>query len=80
MSYPVFALYNVLGAVVWGIGLALLGYWLGQFEWIQKLLEPIFILIALASVAPMLLEWYKRRRAAKRAAGGTAPTRPRVLA
>ena len=35
---------------------------LGQFEIIQKLLEPIFILIALASVTPMFIEWYLRRR------------------
>ena len=47
-GYPVFALYNILGAVVWGVGLTLLGYWLGQFEIIQKLLEPIFIAIVLA--------------------------------
>jgi membrane-associated protein len=67
MRYGVFTLYNVIGAVVWGVGLTLLGYGLGQFEIIQKLLEPIFILIALASVAPILIEWLKRRRAVKRA-------------
>ena len=67
MSYGVFTLYNVIGAVVWGVGLVLLGYGLGQFEVIQKLIEPIFILIALASVSPMIYEWYKRRRAAKKA-------------
>ena len=44
MSYGVFALFNIIGAVVWGVGLTLLGYGLGQFEIIQKLLEPIFIL------------------------------------
>lgn len=65
MSYPIFALYNILGAVVWGAGLTLLGYWLGQFEIIQKLLEPIFVLIVLASVAPMFFEWMRRRKAAK---------------
>jgi membrane-associated protein len=73
MSYPVFALYNIVGAVVWGVGITLLGYWLGQFEIIQKLLEPIFIVIVVASVAPMFVEWYKRRRAAKRAGGTTQP-------
>jgi membrane-associated protein len=67
MRYPVFTMFNVLGAVVWGVGLVLLGYWLGQFQIIQKLLEPIFILIVLASVAPMFFEWLKRRRAAKNA-------------
>jgi membrane-associated protein len=73
MGYGVFTLFNVIGAVVWGVGLTLLGYGLGQFEFIQKLLEPIFILIALLSVTPMFIEWYKRRRAAKRTAGEPAP-------
>lgn len=69
MNYGVFTLFNVIGAVVWGVGLTLLGYGLGQFEIIQKLLEPIFILIALVSLLPIFIEWYKRRRAAKRAGG-----------
>lgn len=72
MKYTTFTLFNVLGAVVWGVGLVLLGYGLGQFEIIQKLLEPIFILIAVASILPMVFEWYKRRKSA-RAAGVAAP-------
>jgi membrane-associated protein len=67
MNYGIFTLFNVIGALVWSLGLILLGYWLGQFEIIQKLLEPIFILIALASVTPIIIEWYKRRKAAKAA-------------
>jgi membrane-associated protein len=50
--------------VVWGVGLVLLGYWLGQFEMVQKLLEPILVLIVVASVAPMFVEWYRRRKSA----------------
>ena len=72
MSYGVFTAFNVLGAVVWGVGLTLLGYALGQFAIIQKLLEPIFILIALASLLPIFLQWFKRRRAARRAGGAPA--------
>lgn len=67
MKYGVFTLYNVIGAILWGVGLTLLGYGLGQFQIIQKLLEPIFILIAVASIAPMVWEWYKRRKAARAA-------------
>jgi membrane-associated protein len=67
MQYGVFTLYNIIGAVLWGVGLTLLGYGLGQFQIIQKLLEPIFILIAVVSVAPMIWEWYKRRKAGKNA-------------
>lgn len=73
MKYAVFTTYNVIGALLWGIGLTLLGYGLGQFEIIQKLLEPIFILIAVISVAPMIWEWYKRRKAARDATGTTDP-------
>jgi membrane-associated protein len=72
MSYAAFTFFNVLGAVVWGVGLTLLGYGLGQFDIIQKLLEPIFILIAVLSVLPMFIEWYRRRKAAKREAGENA--------
>jgi membrane-associated protein len=65
MGYTPFTIYNVIGAVVWGCGMTLLGYGLGQFEIVQKLLDPIFILIALISVTPMAWEWYKRRKAAQ---------------
>jgi membrane-associated protein len=67
MNYAVFTLFNVIGALVWSLGLILLGYWLGQFEIIQKLIEPIFIVIALVSVIPLFIEWNKRRKAGKRA-------------
>ncbi|BBZ35576.1 DedA family protein [Mycolicibacterium confluentis] len=73
MNYGVFTIFNIVGALVWGVGLTLLGYWLGQFEIIQKLLEPIFILIVLVSVAPMFIEYFKRRRAAKNASNGAEP-------
>jgi len=76
MSYGAFTLFNVIGAVAWGVGLTLLGYGLGQFEIIQKLLEPIFIVIVLASIAPIIWEWYKRRKAAKRAGGAVGETVP----
>ncbi|WHU47552.1 VTT domain-containing protein [Gordonia sp. L191] len=72
MKWAVFAVYNVVGAIVWGAGIVLLGYWLGRFEVIQKLIEPIFILIVILSIAPMLIEWYRRRRAAKRAPAADA--------
>ncbi len=62
MKFAVFSLYNVVGAIIWGAGITLLGYWLGQFEIVQKLIEPIFILIVLISVLPMVFEWLRRRR------------------
>lgn len=66
MNYAVFTLYNAVGAVIWGCGLTLLGYWLGRFEIVQTLLEPIVIGIVILSVLPIAVEWYKRRKAARR--------------
>lgn len=74
MRFAVFSAYNILGAVVWGCGIVLLGYWLGSFAIIQKLIEPIFILIVLVSVLPMVWEWYRRRRAAKADTAGSDST------
>jgi len=74
MNYGAFAFWNILGAVVWGVGLTLLGFWLGSFEIVQKLLEPIFILIVLLSVLPIFIEWFKRRREARRR--GALPGEP----
>ena len=73
MSYPVFTFFNVLGAVVWGVGLTLLGYWLGQFEIIQDLLEPIFVAIVRGvHRCRCSSSGTGGRKAAKRAAGETA--------
>lgn len=74
MRYSVFAVYNIVGAIIWGAGVVLLGYWLGRFDFIQKYIEPIFILIVLISVAPMFIEWYRRRRVAKKTAGQGSTT------
>jgi membrane-associated protein len=73
MNYAVFTLYNAVGAIVWGVGLTLLGYWLGRIEIVQKLLEPIVIGIVILSVLPIAFEWYKRRKAAKAAGVPTPP-------
>ncbi|GAC68169.1 DedA family protein [Gordonia soli] len=74
MRWAVFAIYNVVGAIVWGAGIVLLGYWLGRFEVVQKLIEPIFILIVIVSVLPMFIEWYRRRRNAKKTPVAAAAT------
>ncbi len=64
MNRMVFTMFNAVGSVAWGAGLPLLGYGLGQFAIVQRLLEPLFVLVGVASVAPMLVEWFKRRRSA----------------
>jgi membrane-associated protein len=70
-----FFLFNVIGAVLWGGGVTLLGYLLGdKVPWVRDNLDIIFIVIVLLSVIPVGIEVI-RGMAAKReaAAFGTDP-------
>lgn len=72
MKHRTFLTYNVIGAITWVAGVTLLGYWLGQFTIVQKLIEPIFVLIVAISVLPMIISAINRRRATRRARSGGA--------
>jgi membrane-associated protein len=69
MSKRKFFLFNVIGAVLWGGGVTLLGYLLGdRVPWVRDNLDIIFIIIVLASVIPIGIEVlrglsYKRQAA-----------------
>ena len=56
MSYRVFVLYNLLGALLWGVGVTLLGFWLGQYEWVGENIDLIFLAVVLLSVIPIGIE------------------------
>ncbi|MBT1004000.1 VTT domain-containing protein [Paenarthrobacter sp. DKR-5] len=62
MQHRTFIAFNAVGALAWGIGVTLLGFWLGQYEWIGRNIDLIFILIVLISVAPIGVELLKARR------------------
>jgi membrane-associated protein len=74
MKYSVFLTYNIVGGIVWGAGVTLLGYLLGQFTFIAAHVDLIFVLIVLVSVVPILVEVSKRVLASRRNA--TAPDAP----
>ncbi|SLJ82476.1 membrane protein [Mycobacteroides abscessus subsp. abscessus] len=67
MSYRVFVTYNAIGAVLWGTGVTVLGYLLGQIAFIRDNIDLIFLLIVFVSVLPILVEIVKRMRAARSA-------------
>ncbi len=53
MKYASFIAYNVIGGALWGIGLPLLGYFLGNaIPGIDKYLIPIIIVIIILSLLP----------------------------
>lgn len=57
-----FLLWNVVGGVLWGTGVTLLGYYLGQVSFIGDNLEVFAVLVVVLSVVPLGLELRKSRR------------------
>ena len=63
MPYRTFVLFNVVGGLLWAVGVTLLGYALGEMiPDIDRYLLPIIALIILISFIPIGVEWLKSRR------------------
>lgn len=63
MEYKKFLAYNVIGGLLWGVGVTLLGYFLGTlFPATEKYLTAIIVVIILVSFIPLLIEWLAYRR------------------
>jgi membrane-associated protein len=65
MNYRTFATFNVIGGTLWGAGVTLLGYWLGQIAFVKDNIEAILVLVVLVSVVPLGIEYLRSRRRAK---------------
>ena len=63
MRYRTFVTFNVVGALLWAVGVTLLGYTLGKtVHGIDKYLLPVILVIAAVSAVPVLLEIRRNRR------------------
>ncbi len=74
MPYRHFVQFNVIGAIAWGVGVTMLGFWLGSFEFVRNNIDGALILVVLISLIPMIIEWTKsrlERRAARRSEIGS---------
>ena len=68
MRYKTFMQYNVVGGLVWAIGLTLLGYFLGKTipeDQIDQYLIPITLLIMFISLTPSVFHILKERQRMK---------------
>jgi membrane-associated protein len=63
-----FFTYSFVGALLWAIGVTVLGYFLGQFAFVKNNLELMLLLIVAVSLIPMGIE-YLRHRSRTRAGG-----------
>lgn len=60
MDYRKFVAFDIVGAVLWGGGVTVLGYFLGNIAFIRDHVEAIFLLIVLVSILPGIIAVAKR--------------------
>ncbi len=66
MDYKRFFLYNLIGGVIWAIGITLIGYMFGNIPFVKNNLEVALVVIILLSVSPIFIHQIGERRNAKK--------------
>jgi len=61
MNYATFLTYNVVGAVLWVVGITLAGYFLGNIPIIRDNFSKVVLLIIFLSVLPIIFELLKEK-------------------
>jgi membrane-associated protein len=65
MDFRKFITYTAIGGILWACGVTILGYYLGNIGFIRNNIEAVLILIVVASLLPMLVEYLLHRRRAR---------------
>ena len=73
MRYRDFAVYNIVGGAAWISSMSLLGYFLGGFEIVKKHTEALVLLVIFVSILPGFIEWWRIKRAARKAEAANQP-------
>jgi len=70
MDFKRFITYTAIGGVLWACGVTILGFFLGQVQFVKDNLEAAILLIVVVSIVPMIVEYFlaKKRGAAEAAA------------
>ena len=69
MNYKKYSLYNAIGAIVWGVGVTFLGYFIGHIPFVAHIVREYIDIILLAAVVvtvvPMGITYLRNARKAK---------------
>ena len=65
MTYPKFALYNVIGAVAWVGSFTFLGYFFGNLKVVEENFSLVIFAIIILSVLPPIIEIIKEKKKKK---------------
>ena len=61
MNYRVYTTYTIIGGILWAAGLTILGYSLGNVDFVARHIELILIAIVAVSALPIALELLRQR-------------------
>ena len=64
MNYPMFLRFNLIGGLIWGVGVTLLGYLFGNISYVKENFEIAILGVVVLSLAPILFEVLSHRRSA----------------
>jgi membrane-associated protein len=62
MRYRTFVTFNILGGLLWAVGVTSLGHFLGEVEFIRDNIEFAVVAVVLVSLLPIFIELYRARR------------------
>jgi membrane-associated protein len=65
MNYPRFLAYNVVGAIIWVVGIVTAGYLLGENQFVKDNFELVCVGIVLVSIIPGTVTFLRNRYGAK---------------
>ena len=65
MDYRLYAIYSVIGGVLWGVGVTVLGHALGDVQFVNDHIELILVGIVAVSVIPIGVELLRKRSRAR---------------
>lgn len=65
MKYRTFLSYNLIGGVIWVVGVTLAGFFLGEIPWIKNNFEKVIFLIIGISLLPIFISLLKNKLSKK---------------
>lgn len=73
MRYRTFTTYNIAGAVLWGGGVTMAGYYLGNIDLVRRHVEMATMMVVMLSLVPVTVEFIRHRRASRAASLQAVP-------
>ena len=76
MRYPVYLAFDIVGGVLWGGGVTVAGYFLGNVPFVHQNLEKIILGILFVSMLPAFIAAWRSYRSRRRAPAEKEPDAP----